>query len=106
MANVNVTVANGTIFCDPETVLVSKQDQNLVTFTLRTEGCSFPDQAAVVMKKRSSDFPEDATTATSSLVKLVDLNQVKGVYAYSVQVIDTGGKLLELDPGIDNDGGG
>lgn len=105
MPKVDVSVdAKGQIHCEPD-VLEVKGKSPAIQFLLVTDGYAFPEQAAVVLKKPSPDFPDPAMMVNAKQVNLNDLNKTKGTHAYGVTVIDTAtGKPIELDPTIVNDG--
>ncbi|MBL8304385.1 MAG: hypothetical protein JNM26_16665 [Ideonella sp.] len=107
MPSVTVTVdEKGVIHCKPDPVDV-KGKSPPIEFTLATPGYEFPATGAVVMKTPSPDFPEAAQRLKPQLVTLVDLNKTKGLYHYAVTVVNTASKQsIELDPGINNEGGG
>ncbi|GAP36515.1 hypothetical protein ISF6_2355 [Piscinibacter sakaiensis] len=102
----DVSVKDGKIVCDPELAPVTAASKNLVSFRLTTPGYAFPSKGAVVLRQPSPDFPDPAVTVGPDTVTLRDLNQTKGVYAYTVKVVSAGGEELQHDPGIGNDGGG
>jgi hypothetical protein len=107
MPKVTVSVDDkGQIHCEPE-VLEVKGKSPAIQFLLVTDGHVFPEKEAVVLKKPSSDFPDPARTVTPKQVNLNDLNKTKGLFPYSVTVIaEADGRRIELDPGVNNDGGG
>lgn len=106
MSEVSVSVVEGRIVCDPDVVQVTAASKNQVSFRLVSAGYTFPQSDAVVMKQPSPDFPEPARTVGDASVQLKDLNRTKGVYPYTVTVLDRNGRPIRLDPGIGNDGEG
>lgn len=105
-SDVKVSVQEGVVTCDPDVVKVTAASKNLVSFHLATAGYRFRKTDAIVMKQKSSDFPDPAQTVSDTLVQLKDLNRTQGVYAYSVTVVDDSDKEFEVDPGVENDGSG
>lgn len=107
MPKVNVSVdAQGQIHCEPD-VLEVKGKSPAIQFLLVTDGYAFPEQAAVVLKKPSPDFPDPAETVDAKQVNLNDLNKVKATHAYTVTLLVVAtGKPIALDPEISNDGNG
>lgn len=107
MPKVTVSVDDkGVIHCEPDVVEV-KGKSPPIQFLLVTDGYAFPQDGAVVLKQPSPDFPDPSKTVNAKHVNLNDRNKIKGLFAYSVTlVVEADGRKIELDPGIQNDGGG
>jgi hypothetical protein len=103
--HVTVTVDPlGTIACKPDPLPADGRNIHL-TFELNAAGYVFPQDAAVVVSNPGIEFPEASRTLppNDTLATLFDRNTQKGSFKYTVTVQEVAtGKLLELDPTIDN----
>jgi hypothetical protein len=100
-----VTVdAAGTVVCTPEQVTVWDCD-TVLKFLLKTDGYVFPKDDAVVVTNPGTQFPFPSRTLPKQPTKatLYDHNSAAGDFKYTVYVQDIAtGKILELDPSIQN----
>lgn len=108
--NVDVTVVDGAIQVSPESVAVQGQHQ-VLQFNLLTTGCSFPspgDKAIVLDPRHKAQFPKNPHWRDAQTVTLYDCNTNTEpcCYKYTVNVLDSQGRLLTLDPQIENEGKG
>jgi hypothetical protein len=101
---VTVTVnAGGRPACSPDPVPARGHDA-LLTFTLQASGYIFPRDNAVVVSNPGSQFPQPSHTPTDTMATLLDRNTEGGSFKYTVTVQEVGtGRLIELDPTIENE---
>lgn len=100
-----VTVdAGGVVACHPEDIDVIGCD-TVLKFMLRTKGYVFPEQNAIVVTDPGTQFPYPSRTLPKHPTKatLYDHNSTTGNFKYTIYVKNEAtGKVLELDPSINN----
>jgi hypothetical protein len=100
---VNVSVSNGVISVSPDPANMSKKHQKIV-WSLATAGYSFANNG-IVIEGDGTDYGDCKKQGSSSIVyvckklKHVDKKQFK----YDVNLVNSSGQRVSLDPRIAND---
>lgn len=96
--------AKKNVTCTPENVTVRGHD-TVLKFRLQTDGYVFPKEGAIVVTDPGQQFPFPSRTLPKQPTKatLYDHNTEFGDFKYTVYVKEVAtGKILELDPTINN----
>ncbi|MDT7837832.1 hypothetical protein [Aquabacterium sp. OR-4] len=103
---VNVSVVDGQVIVNPETLPVTDGPHTL-EFRLQTLGYSFPTLGAIVIEGgHKSQFPQAPVWVNAQTVTLFDrnANRQPRSYSYRVAVLDALGRRRCTDPTITNEG--
>ena len=102
--SVMVDSNTGEITCLPNPVKVAKQG-GLISFTMSTPGYAFRNKDAIIVDLPDPDFPFPSWTINAVTATILDLNNTKASFEYSVYVVDTAtGDEISVDPIIENGG--
>jgi hypothetical protein len=99
-----VTVdSSGNVHCTPDPLPARGSNVHL-KFVLQTDGYTFRDDNAVVVTDPGSQFPESSKTQPDKTVaKLLDRNNERGSFKYTLYLKTPDGQPLEYDPTIQNE---
>jgi len=104
MAKVDVSVVNGAIKVDPETLAMGGRGHNAtIEWKLNTTGWTFPSDG-IVIDDNHGQFKHLRPIDKGLKFQCTDTNDDSGRYKYTVKVTD-GKTTLELDPIIQNGDG-
>jgi hypothetical protein len=101
-ANCTVTVNNNGVSCNPDPVIVTRNSQDGVQWTMAQSGYTF---TGVDIPGGGSDFgPPDITTnnAGRSVMTVTDSVQDLGDYSYTILYTTPSGERRSFDPTIRN----
>src|SRR5688500_13055765 len=96
---VDVTVSvtkSGCIVCSPDPVVVKSPDA-VLNFHLATAGYRFREDDPIVVDNPGSAFPYPSRTHHGTTATLVDCDQSRADYSYSVYLLDPKGQVVTGD---------
>lgn len=100
--HVEVTISNNAIAVNRDPIRMGKLKNQVIEWTIKTAGWTFPDNGIVIDSDTDGQFSESGPIANGRKYKLHNKNSNGKRYKYTVNVT-RGGSALSLDPMIMNE---